>query len=528
MAKIFVDGIEYEVDEKKRLIDALREKGVEIPHYCYHPKLSVVGMCRMCLIEIEGVPKFQIACNTAIKDGMKITAFSEKVKKAREGVLEFLLINHPLDCPVCDKSGECGLQDYTFTHGNSTTRFREHKRNTPQEKIGTNLLINHNRCIMCYRCVRFDKEVVGIPDLEMVARGNDTYIAYTAPETEGEKPPYLSHNYQGSLTDICPVGAMLNENTLFQSRVWWYDSTDSYCHGCSTLCKISADVKANSLYRYMPRRLPSLQHVGEDYWGSHDYFICDYGRFSSRDFSKDRLNHYIEMGVESTSAKVLPKLWEKIQNAQKIVILGGATESCEDIDAIVSLVATWEKEGKKVEWDFRSTLQAFHKDETEKWDFLLSKDLRPNAKHLRELKKTSFASFSELSSAVINADLVLVLNELSAPFAYQTGVVRPQVKGLKVPAKVEESALFNLLNGGNSHAAVWGKVALFTTHENTAAHLAALSLPVLAFPEKKGMFRDKNGETKEVTPSIKPIYGLVSIKEVLYRAKAQVQEQVAV
>lgn len=495
MAKIFVDGTEYEVDEKKNLIDALKEKGVEIPHFCYHSKLSVVGMCRICLIEIEGVPKFQAACNTPIKDGMKINAFGEKIVKAREGVMEFLLINHPLDCPVCDKAGECRLQNYSFSLGNETTRYKEVKRNIPQEKIGTNLLINHNRCILCYRCVRFDREVVGVNDLEMLARGNDTIIAYTPPETGDEKSTYLNHNYQGALADICPVGALLNENTLFQSRVWWYESKESHCHGCSTLCKVTTNVKNNALYRYMP---PQNQ-------AADGYFICDYGRFSSKDFSQNRLYHYVLNGAKTKSIEALPRLAEKIAAAKKILVLGGATESCEDIDALEAQINTWRAQGKAVVWDFRTDKPAFH-DGTTQWDFLLSRDLRPNAKYLRDKNAAQLADYAALEKELHASDLVVIIGELAAPYAYQTSEKPATVKGLTIAEKVEDTNLFQSLNS----ALAWGKTALFTTHANAASELAAITIPVLAFPEKAGRYIDKNGVEKHTTAVLSHVQGLKS------------------
>jgi len=509
MAKIFVDGTEYEVDEKKNLIDALSEKGVEIPHYCYHPKLSVVGMCRVCLIEIEGVPKFQAACNTPVKDGMKISAFGEKVVKAREGVMEFLLINHPLDCPVCDKSGECRLQDYSFRYGHDTTRFKEHKRNIPQEKIGTNLLINHNRCILCYRCVRFDREIVGVSDLEMLARGNDTIIAYTPPETAGEKSLYLDHNYQGALTDICPVGALLNESTRFESRVWWYESNESYCHGCSTLCKVYANVKNNTLYRYTPPTPPPP--AGSV--GSKD-FICDYGRFGGKDFSLHRLAHYTLNGERATSKTALPVLSQKIATATNILIIGGATEACADVDAIAAQAKAWQDAGKKITWDFRSDKSAFAATtDNAQWDFLLSRDLRPNAKYLRDLGKTGHPNFEALAQAIKDADLIIILGELAAPFAYQTGKIHAHVAGLTIPTTVEECDLFAAVN----NTAAWGKVALFTTHENTATALAAVSVPIAAFSEVSGRYLDKQGITKTTTAILKPVQGLQTSGQIFVR-----------
>ncbi|AFM10750.1 2Fe-2S iron-sulfur cluster-binding protein [Turneriella parva] len=514
MAKIFVDGTEFEVDEKKNLIDALKEKGVEIPHFCYHSKLSVVGMCRICLIEIEGVPKFQAACNTPIKDGMKINAFGEKIVKAREGVMEFLLINHPLDCPVCDKAGECRLQNYSFALGHETTRYKEEKRNIPQEKIGTNLLINHNRCILCYRCVRFDREIVGVNDLEMLARGNDTIIAYTPPETSGEKSTYLNHNYQGALADICPVGALLNENTLFQSRVWWYESQESHCHGCSTLCKVSTNVKNNSLYRYMPTA--AAPQSGEI---SDGIFICDYGRFSGKHFSTDRLHHYVATGAQATSKQVLPDLAEKIAAARSILVLGGATECTDDVDSVAAAIGEWRAAGKQVKWDFRSTAAAF--ENRAGYDFLLSGDLRPNAKYLRDKGATELTNFVALQSEIRNVDLVIVINELSAPYAYQIAGAdehSAHVAGLEIAAAVEETQLFKTIEG----EAAWVKTAVFTTHHNSAALRAALAVPVLAFPEHEGRYVDKNGVTKTTTAVLKPVQGLQSVGQVLSRLKTPV------
>jgi NADH-quinone oxidoreductase subunit G len=514
MAKIFVDGTEFEVDEKKNLIDALKEKGVEIPHFCYHSKLSVVGMCRICLIEIEGVPKFQAACNTPIKDGMKINAFGEKIVKAlREGVMEFLLINHPLDCPVCDQAGECRLQNYSFSLGHETTRYKEEKRNIPQEKIGTNLLINHNRCILCYRCVRFDREIVGVNDLEMLARGNDTIIAYTPPETSGEKSTYLNHNYQGALADICPVGALLNENTLFQSRVWWYESQDSHCHGCSTLCKVTTNVKNNALYRYMPSAIAPQSGALDD-----GTFICDYGRFSGKNFSENRLLHYAEGGNKATSKEVLPALADKIAAARNILVVGGGSESCDDVDALAAAIGEWRAAGKQVKWDFRSSAAAFDKG-NESYDFLLSGDLRPNGKYLRDQGATELQNFAALQSEIRNADLVIVIGEFSAPFAYQTASAdehRVHVAGLEIAVAVEETQLFKTIES----EAAWVKTAVFTTHNNSAALRAALVVPVLAFPEHAGRFVDKMGVTKTTTAVLKPVQGLQSAGEVLARIKA--------
>ncbi|MDW8306830.1 MAG: 2Fe-2S iron-sulfur cluster-binding protein [Leptospiraceae bacterium] len=519
MVEIFVDGLKLEVDEKKNLIDALKEKGIHVPHFCYHPALEVVGMCRICLIEVGSVkidpqtkeparddkgqvvvqwnPKFQAACNTPITAGMHIRVASEKVKKAREGVMEFLLINHPLDCPVCDKAGECSLQDYSFAVGNETTRYREVKRNIPQEKIGTNLLINHNRCILCYRCVRFDRDIVGIHDLEMQARGNDTVIAYTPPP--GSRDTLLNHNYQGALADICPVGALLNENTLFRSRVWWYQQNQSICHGCSTLCRVTTNVKNNEIYRYMPPEEPE----------KNGFFICDKGRFSTTDFSRDRLLTYLIKGHGSKSRDVLPQLADLFHQAHSLLLVGGTTESCEDIDRILSLVQKWQAKGKQVNWEYRTQPYMWRGEWDKKVDFLLMVDQRPNSNYLRQ-KISGFTSQEKWQEALQEADLIIVINEFAAPYSYR----------IENYADIEKLYLFKLFE----EKSLWSKTVLLNTHANAATAKALASLPIMVFPEKAGTYIDKEGVAKKSAQSLTPAQGLLSSGQILAKWNDYVEQ----
>lgn len=507
MVTITVDGIEVQVDEKKNLIDALKEQGIEIPHFCYHSKLKVVGMCRICLIEIEGVPKFQVACNTPVKEGMKINASGEKVLKAREGVMEFLLINHPLDCPVCDKAGECRLQNYSFSVGGPTTRYGEVKRNIPQEKIGTNLLINHNRCILCYRCVRFDRDIVGIHDLEMMARGNDTIIAYT-PEA-GSTEKVLNHNYQGALADICPVGALLNENTLFQSRVWWYEQNQTICHGCSTLCHVTANVKNNEIYRYMPPENPE----------KNGYFICDHGRFSTKDFAHERLLTYSHNGNKIKGNELISILADKLLTANKILLLGGATESNEDIIAITKFISELKSRNKQITAEYRVTNSLFQ-NAGEQADFLLSYDQRPNVQNTKANLVSSAKDMNTLNAEVQSADLVIVANELSAPFSYRTEEPVTENNSFPSHRSVEETELYSVLDT----AGAWSKTMVLSTHENTATRKAMASLPVLAFPEKTATFTDKEGNSKQAHMTIKPVSGLKSSGEIFALILQEIKE----
>jgi NADH-quinone oxidoreductase subunit G len=257
------------------------------------------------------------------------------------------------------------------------------------------------------------------------------------------------------------------------------------------------------------------------------YFICDFGRFSGKDFSRDRLHTYALNGTKATSKEALPALAEKIAAAKKILVLGGATESCDDVDTIESEIKTWRAAGKAVVWDFRTDKPAFTQEKD--WDFLLSRDLRPNAKYLRDKNATQLADYAAVEKEIRGADLILIVGELATPYAYQSnepsadgliaGGKHAQVKGLAIADKVEDTALFDSINA----ATAWNKVALLTTHDNTAAELAAIAIPMLAFPEKSGRFIDKAGNAKITTQVLQHVQGLESPAQILTRLKSAPQ-----
>ncbi|UCH09093.1 MAG: (2Fe-2S)-binding protein, partial [Fidelibacterota bacterium] len=231
MPVIKIDQHEMEVPRGTMLLAAALKAGVDIPHYCYHPALSIVGSCRMCMVEVEGMPKLQTSCSTPVAelsaekkiDGrfdMVVRTQTDKVVAARKLVLEFLLLNHPLDCPVCDQAGECFLQDYSFKYGHAHSRFIEEKRVRASEDLGSGVAINHNRCIMCTRCVRFTSEVVGTGELFVQNRGYHNKIAFF----EGKQ---LDNPLAGNVADICPVGALLLKDYVHSTRVWHLSQTPS-------------------------------------------------------------------------------------------------------------------------------------------------------------------------------------------------------------------------------------------------------------------------------------------------------------
>ena len=239
MPVVTIDGRTVEVEAGTNLIEAAKKVGVQIPHYCYHPRLSVVGQCRMCLVKVEGMPKLQAGCTTQVmKDGMQVIVDDPEVQEAQRGMMEFLLINHPLDCPICDQAGECGLQDYSFKHGQAFSRFAyEEKRTYPgRERIplGPNVVLNMNRCIQCTRCIRFTEEISGTSELGFFQRGARTEIGVFPGKV-------LDNDLSTCVVDVCPVGALTSTKFRFAERVWYLDKRPSLCTGCDAGCNITLE-----------------------------------------------------------------------------------------------------------------------------------------------------------------------------------------------------------------------------------------------------------------------------------------------
>jgi NADH-quinone oxidoreductase subunit G len=247
-----------------RIIEAAEQIGIGIAHYCYHPGLSAPAMCRMCLVEVEGAPKLAPACVTEVAEGQVIRTESNRARDARRGTLEFYLLNHPLDCPVCDKSGECKLQDYVHAEGRAHGRAVEPKRVFGQDDFGGDILYDGDRCIMCTRCVRFMREIAQDDRLCVVQRAYRSVIdTFFEHGVEG-------NNWAGNIIDICPVGALLSKDFLHKARVWDLDGSPSICPNCSQGCNIRIDTRDNLVMRLRPRLNPDV----------NSYWMCDYGRYN--------------------------------------------------------------------------------------------------------------------------------------------------------------------------------------------------------------------------------------------------------
>jgi NADH-quinone oxidoreductase subunit G len=319
MPHVVIDGKTYEAAAGKTIIEVAYENGVEIPHFCWHPELSVSGNCRMCLVEVglpkrlpdgsfekdaDGktkigyFPKLQIACATAITDGMHVRTKTETVKQSQEAVMEFILINHPLDCPICDEAGQCKLQEYAFLHSRGESRFTDMKnRAEKRQSWGPNVLYDAERCITCSRCIRFAREVAKQDVLTFVNRGDRVTVKLA----EGAQ---FDNPYSMNVIDICPVGALTAKDFRFKARVWDMTFNDSICPGCSRGCNITVGTRNNQILRIEPKANPYV----------NKFWMCDYGRLTQHE--KYNYNRVIEPRVK-TNGLAEDVSWEKAIKTRK-------------------------------------------------------------------------------------------------------------------------------------------------------------------------------------------------------------------
>ncbi|NGO39433.1 molybdopterin-dependent oxidoreductase [Limisphaera ngatamarikiensis] len=321
------------------MLQACELAGVTVPHYCYHPKLPVAGNCRMCLVEYgtpalgpdrkpilnpDGTPRIvksprpAIACATPISPGMEIYTDTPGVRAMRAGVLEFLLINHPLDCPICDQAGECKLQEYALDYGEATSRFVEAKVHKPKAvDLGPRIVFDAERCILCTRCIRFTRDIVGDDALGIVNRGSYNTIA-TAPGRQ------FDNNYTLNTVDICPVGALTSRDFRFRMRVWFLKETPGICPSCGTGCNILIGSRQGRIYRYTPRPNDAV----------NSHWMCDYGRLNYKWIHRpDRLRKVRIHGQDSSWERATAEILERLRGAEPgtVGIIGSARLSNEEL-----------------------------------------------------------------------------------------------------------------------------------------------------------------------------------------------------
>lgn len=463
MPKITVDGQELEFQQGQTVIEAAREHGIDIPHFCWHPSLSVSGNCRVCLVEIEKMPKLAIACSTLAADGMVVHTQSEKTLQARNAVMEFLLINHPLDCPICDEAGECKLQEYAFKHGYGESRFDEIKnRKEKRVALGPRIMFDGERCISCSRCIRFSDEIAKQNQLTFVQRGDRVTIK-TFPGEEFDNP------YTLNTVDICPVGALTSRDFRFKARVWDMSSTKTICPGCARGCNIDMWVRNNEILRLTPRENPDV----------NDYWMCDWGRLNTFKFvnAESRIdgatlkergefkNVSIEEGINAAAEEL------KKYKGNKIAFIGSAFATCEDNYAFAQFA--------KEQFSANNIDFARYINENDQDDILIRADKTPNSWG---------AENTGIKPGKGGLDLRGIIEEIK----------KQNIKALVV---MED----NIAAIDNEIEAALKKLELLivlAVNENETTRLAHIVLPASAYAEKNGTFVNFEGRIQRIRPAV--------------------------
>jgi NADH-quinone oxidoreductase subunit G len=463
MPNITIDGKTLEFKQGQTIIEAARDNGIEIPHFCWHPKLSVSGNCRICLVEVEQMPKLVIACSTIASEGMIVHTESAKVIAAQNAVMEFLLINHPLDCPICDEAGECKLQEYAYNYSVGESRFVEEKVHKDKRiKLGPNVMFDGERCISCSRCIRFCDEIAKDPELTFVQRGDHVTIR-TYPGQEMDNP------YSMNTIDICPVGALTSTDFRFKSRVWDMSSNKSICIGCSRGCNIDIWVRNNEILRLTPRR-------NEDV---NSYWMCDYGRLNTFKFvnAESRI-HYpqirkdgelVEVGWDEAFSEAVSRL--KTLPKNQIAVVGSAFATCEDNFLTAKFAKSVLSTGNL---DFIRHNKPDFAD-----DILRTQDLTPN-------------SYGALLTGVFPSHAGLDIN------AILNGIKDHKIRALYL---IEDDVVQNYPELESSIA----KLDLLIVHSsnfNATTNYADIVFPVSTFAEKHGTFLNGFGMLQRIRPAV--------------------------
>ncbi|MEW6301959.1 MAG: molybdopterin-dependent oxidoreductase [Verrucomicrobiota bacterium] len=492
--KVKVDGREIDVPktmpdwqgkpQPTTMLQACKLAGIEVPHYCYHPKLPIAGNCRMCLVEFglpaigpdrkpilneDGTPKIirsvlpyepttprgAIACATPISPGMELYPGSPATKQMREAVLESLLINHPLDCPICDQAGECKLQEYSVEHGQANSRFVETKVHKPKQvDLGPRIVLDDERCILCTRCVRFSKDIAGDDKLGIVNRGSyNTIAAY--PGTK------FDNNYTLNTVDICPVGALTSKDFRFQMRVWFLKETKSLCTSCGTGCNIVIGSRENKVYRYEPRENDAVNSC----------WMCDQGRLNYKWIGReDRLTEVLVRGQRSTWTAALREISDKLKAAPagSVAIIGSARQTNEELFLLKKLA---------------TRLNALT-DSIERWGegdkLLVNPDKNPNTTGSRLIG----ISFTETGINLPKIADGIREGKIKTLIVFGEDVTKHDIK-TELLAKLDTLIVSGIL----------------PNHTTRAAHYL---LPGCAHAEKRGSFTNVKGRVQKFMKAVEP------------------------
>ncbi|MCK4658400.1 MAG: (2Fe-2S)-binding protein [Phycisphaerae bacterium] len=508
MAKITIDGQKIECRKDLNVLQAALEAGINVPHYCYHPGLSVVASCRLCLMqmkmpnpktgEMDWSPRLVPACQTPVRSRMEVRFKSPAVEAARARTLELYLLNHPLDCPVCDQAGECLLQDYSETFGSPTSRMVEQKHSAPKKDIGPHTLLYSNRCVFCKRCIRFTHEISGTNELCAVNRGSCS-------EVDVFQGMPLDNPLQGNVVDICPVGSLLDKGFLFKQRVWFLDNTPSICPGCSTGCAVHVDHNENHVYRLKPRFNP----------GVNDWWMCDEGRFGYK-YIHDEKRITKPLLRRGAGRPEMP-LWEDIpgivrfrleqiareQGGDKIAVMLSPFMSCEEAWLLSGFVRSLAPEAALVvgpiptEGDERKFPVGAQDGDVK---FVIRNEKCPNRRGVELIVKSAGGNVSALdefiekcTSGAFSAAWIVGGNPL-AWVSKELGAIAKKVSFLVVQ----------------------------DMFENALTKAATLVLPACAFAERDGSFMNHADKIQPFARAIDPPEGVKRDGQYLYEIAGHV------
>ena len=476
-----IDGKDITVPKGTSIIEATEILGIEVPRFCWHPGLSIAGVCRFCMVKIEGIPKLQIACNTSCAEGMKVLTQTAEVKEAHKWALEFHLINHPLDCPICDQAGECELQNYYMKVGKYSSQMEEEKVLKPKAlDVGDNLVLDTERCILCSRCVRFEDEVTKTSSLGIFNRGDHSVIG-----TFHNKK--VQHNYSYNLVDICPVGAFTAKDFRFKCRVWFLKETKTICPGCSTGCNVTLYENKNQrqYYRLKPRKNMDV----------NGHWMCDYGRTMYEHLNAEkRLAVPLQFGKTISWQDMTAEFTKVIQSAKtldasKVALILTPQYTNEEYDLILSKL------------NFIPTVYIWRDGEEELDSFdgiLMRGDKNPNTAGLAKILNKH-----KITPIVLKTDFSVLANQ------------NPSVTLIFAP-EIDKS--YSHFSSELTRILELPQVVYFGTSKKSVVNKASLVIPTKVFAEKNGTYTNFNGIEQKLKANPPVFPTLLGIEQIFAEA----------
>src|SRR5215467_6971235 len=482
MPKVTINGQTYEAEKGKTIIQVADEVGVQIPRYCYHPDIGIEGSCRMCLVEVKGAPKLVPSCATPIADNMEVRTNTERVHQAVRYAMEFLLLHHPIDCPVCDQSGECWLQDYYMAHAGHDSRYPlgQKTRRKKAFNLGPLVKLDQERCILCTRCVRFTRNVTKTNELQVFNRGHSAEIGIFE-----DRP--LTNAYSGNVVDVCPVGALTSADFRFKVRVWFLKNTTSVCGGCSTGCNLRIDHSARAVGGGIPGYTATdgkiYRTVGRRNIEVNKSWSCDEGRLSFHTLERwPRLRHAIAGGAQKMVIDLLPSIYERFESIRKehgdtaLAGLGSANNTNEAL----------------------FLLKKFFKGRV---DFRLSKEVDLYQQREDELLRRRDKHAN--TRGALDLGLAAELNGLHG---LRERAEKKEIRAMWIafhPQLVGEDAAYTIAELKGLLAALEFSV-VSTTHDFEWARAASVLLPMASWAEEKGTYTNYAGRIQITNRGVMP------------------------